>query len=105
MPLGLTLNLLCQKTLVTDRDLIVTFGAVLPLYRKQIALPKIAEAKAVTYSPIADYGGWGIRGWGKNIALNARGNRGVRLTLQGGSHVLVGSQRPEELAQALKLGN
>ncbi len=101
VPLGLVFNLLCQKTTVTDHNLTVTFGAILPLYRKHIALPLIAAAEAVTYSPIADYGGWGIRGWGRNIALNARGNRGVRLTLQNGSRVLVGSQRPEELTQAL----
>ena len=101
LPLGLVFNLLCQKTSVTDRDLTVTFGAILPLYRKRIALPKIAAAKTVTYSPVAEYGGWGIRGWGENIALNAHGNQGVRLTLQNGSRVLVGSQRPDALTQAL----
>lgn len=101
LPLGLTFNLLCQRTVVSDADLTVTFGALLPLYRRQFPLPKIAVAEAVTYSPLTDYGGWGIRGWGRNVALNARGNRGVRIVLQDGSRVLVGSQRPEELAQAL----
>ena len=72
----------------------VTFGALLPLYRKRFKLQEIAAAQAATYSPITEYGGWGIRGWGRNTALNARGNRGVRLTLQNGSHVLIGSQRP-----------
>ena len=51
----------------------------------------------MTYSPLAEYGGWGIK-WGRSgLALNARGDRGVRLTLTDGRRVLVGSQRPEEL--------
>lgn len=99
--LGLPCNLLCQKTTVTETNLIVTFGALLPLYRWRIALQEIASAEAVTYSPLADYGGWGIRGWGKNTALNARGNRGVQVALHDGRRVLIGSQRPEELAEAL----
>ena len=97
----LTLNLLCQKTRVTDRDLVVSFGAVLPFYQRRFSLPKIVAAEAVTYAPLAEYGGWGIRGWGRKIALNARGNRGVQLVLDNGSRVLVGSQRPQELVQAL----
>ena len=97
----LTLNLLCQKTRVTDRDLVVSFGAVLPFYQRRFALPKITAAESATYAPLAEYGGWGIRGWGRKVALNARGNRGVQLVLDNGSRVLVGSQRPQELVQAL----
>lgn len=98
---ALAFNLLCQRTTVTETELTVTFGALLPLYRRRIALREIASAEAVTYSPLAEYGGWGIRGWGKNTALNARGNCGVRLTLRDGRRVLIGSQRPDELAAAL----
>lgn len=102
LPLGLTFNLLYERTAVTDTELSVSFGALFPLYRRRIALADIASAEAVTYSPIADYGGWGIRGFGSSVALNARGDRGVRLTLQDGRRVLIGSQRPEELAASLK---
>ena len=102
LPLGLTFNLLYERTAVTDTELSVSFGALFPLYRRRIALADIASAEAVTYSPIADYGGWGIRGFGSSVALNARGDRGVRLTLQDGRRVLIGSQRPEELAASLR---
>jgi hypothetical protein len=34
--------------------------------------------------------------------LNARGDRGVRIELADGSRLLVGSQRPEDLALALE---
>ncbi len=102
LPLGLTVNLLCQRTVVTDTELSVSFGALFPLYRRRITIADIASAEAVTYSPIAEYGGWGIRSWGRNVALNARGSRGVRLTLQDGRRVLVGSQRPDSLTEALR---
>ena len=104
LPLALAWNLLFQRTTVTETELTVTFGAFLPLYRRRIPLTKIESAEAVTYAPIAEYGGWGIRGWGANTALNARGNRGVRLTLRDGRRVLVGSQRPDALANAVITG-
>lgn len=104
LPLGLALNLLCQRTTVTESELSVSFGALFPLYRRRVPLDDIGSAEAVTYSPLAEYGGWGIRGWGRNVALNARGRRGVRLALRGGRTLLVGSQRPEALAAALNQG-
>lgn len=99
--LGLLFNLLCLRTRVTDQEAIVTFGILVPFYQRRIALTEIASVESVTYSPLPEYGGWGIRGWGKDTALNARGNRGVRLILRDGRRILIGSQRPDELAAAL----
>jgi hypothetical protein len=102
LPLGLAFNVLCLRTTVTEKELSVSFGALFPFYRRRIATADIVSSEAVTYSPLAEYGGWGIK-WGRGgAALNARGNRGVRLTLRDGRRVLVGSQRPEELAEALR---
>ncbi|MBW3623816.1 MAG: hypothetical protein KY468_10465 [Armatimonadetes bacterium] len=57
--------------------------------------------EAVTYSPLREYGGWGIR-YGRNgKAYNVSGNRGVQLEFRDGRRILIGSQRPEELAAAL----
>lgn len=101
LALGLAFNLLCQRTAVTDRELTVSFGALFPLYHRRLALADIASIEAVTYSPLGEYGGWGIK-WGLGgMALNARGSRGVRLTLRDGKRILIGSQWPEALAAAL----
>ena len=100
-PMALIANLLFMKTVVAEGALTVTFGWAFPMYRRTIRLSQIRSAEVVTYNPLLECGGWGIRGWGGNVALNARGNRGVRLGLDGGKRVLVGSQRPEALAQAL----
>lgn len=91
----LTLRL---ATTVTSDAINVRYGF---LYKTRVPLSEIALAEAVEYSPVRDYGGWGVRGWQRRRALNARGNQGVLLTRANGSTLLVGSQRPRELLEAL----
>jgi hypothetical protein len=74
-----------------------------PLTSKTINFTEIVYCEARTYHPIKEYGGWGIRyGWKRGKAYNVSGNRGVQLEFQNGKKLLIGSQRPEELAQAIK---
>ncbi len=70
---------------------------------RSLALKDIMEYEVRTYSPIRDYGGWGIRYGRKGKAYNASGNRGVWLKLADGGRVLFGSQRPDEFATALEM--
>ncbi len=98
----LVLFLLHMTTEVTPTDARVWFGWV-PVYRRVIPLGDVRRVEIVTFRPIADYGIWGIRsGRDGERALIARGNRGVRLELADGSFLLIGSQRPEELATTLE---
>jgi hypothetical protein len=87
-----------QSTRVTNDAVTVRFGV---FYRTQVPLAEIRQAEAVEYRPIAEYGGWGIRGFGKKRALNSRGNRGVLLTRVDGSTLMIGSQEPRRLLEAL----
>ncbi len=98
--LGLTGAFAPMRTLVTREGVTVTFG--LPGWiRFRIPAGEIRSAEAVTYRPLAEFGGWGIRfGLGGTRAYTARGNRGVRIEADGRKY-LIGSQRPEELAAAL----
>jgi hypothetical protein len=66
-----------------------------------IPLAEVGKTEVITYAPVADYGGYGIRLTRRGKAYIAGGDRGVRLTLLKGARVLVGSQRPDELAQAI----
>jgi hypothetical protein len=102
LPSVLVVGVLRMTTEVTPVDCRVWFGWV-PTYRHAIPLAMIQRVEPVTYRPIADCGGWGIR-WGPNgeRVFNARGDRGVRLWLSDGATILIGSQQPEELAQALE---
>jgi len=54
------------------------------------------------YKPIWEYGGWGLR-FGKNGKVyNLRGNKGLQLKLKSGKALLIGTQKANELKEALK---
>lgn len=59
------------------------------------------------YSPIKEYGGWGLRFgiFGSGRALNVSGNKGLQLEFQDRKKLLIGTTKPEELIEALnKIG-
>lgn len=72
-----------------------------PLVKRDIPLEEMVQWEARTYRPIMEYGGWGIRCSWKGMAYNVSGNRGVQLRLATGKRILIGSQRAEELAEAI----
>ena len=75
----------------------------IPLRTRRIPYASIVRCAPCDYRPIREFGGWGIR-WGgrRNWAYTMRGNRGVRLELEGGQRLLVGSGAPEDLARAIE---
>ncbi len=73
-----------------------------PVLTRTIPFEEIESYAVRKYNPIREYGGWGIRGWGGGKrAYNVSGNQGVDLTLRSGKEILIGSQKPKELAQVL----
>jgi len=69
---------------------------------RRIRLEDLVGFEARTYSPIREYGGWGIRFGRGGRAYNVSGNRGVRIDYATGRHILIGSQRADELAEAIR---
>lgn len=70
---------------------------------RRIDLADLISFKAGEYSPLAEFGGWGIR-WsftGNGRAYSVSGNLGVRLRFANDRYLVIGSERPEELAQAI----
>ncbi len=78
------------------------FIRYIPFVNRKIELSDITHCEVLTYRPIRDYGGWGIRRARKGRAYNVSGNRGVQLELLAGERLLIGSQRADELAKAIK---
>ena len=68
---------------------------------QKVPLGEVKTYEVITYSPLRDYGGWGIRYGSKGKAYNVSGNRGVRLELSNGKRILIGSQKTEALFQAI----
>ncbi len=69
---------------------------------RRVPLGDIRSVETVTFDPEHDYGGYGLRSSRQGTAYIASGNRGVRLKLANGAMLVVGSQRPEELAGILR---
>ena len=67
-----------------------------------IAYSDIEEAAIRQYKPLIEYGGWGLRGNFKGLAYTISGNHGLQLGLKGGQQLLIGTQKPNQLARALQ---
>ena len=72
-----------------------------PMKRRTVRFEEIESVEPCQYRPIVEYGGWGIRRGRKGWAYNVSGNKGVRVEFHDGKHLLIGSQRPAELAAAI----
>lgn len=101
--LGLPTLLLSSKLTIEVRDdgACVRFS---PLHRSfhSIAFQDLTQYKVRTYQPIPEYGGWGIGYGPRGTAYNMSGKPGVELELAGGERLIISSQRPEDLWEAIQ---
>lgn len=88
---------------VKNAELLISFP---PLVKRKLLLSEIIHCEAREYGPLREFGGWGIRrSWkGKGRAYNVKGNKGVQLRLRNGESLLIGSQKAELLAKAIRGG-
>ena len=68
---------------------------------RRISYDEIVTAQSVVYKPLRDFGGWGYRIGPGGKAYNMSGNLGVQLVLMRERRVLIGSQKPDDLAAAI----
>ncbi len=69
---------------------------------RRVPLDSIRSTEVITHNPARDYGGYGFRSTRAGKAYVAGGNRGVRVTLKSGEKLVIGSERPDQLASALR---
>lgn len=68
---------------------------------RRFAFSDLKTIEARKYSPIMDYGGWGIRWSFAGTAYNVKGNMGIQLVLNNGKRVLIGTQQPDAFMAAI----
>ncbi|MGB0861357.1 MAG: hypothetical protein ACPG19_01425 [Saprospiraceae bacterium] len=86
-------------TKITNEMIIIDFGI---LGKKQIKLSDIKTAAVVTYSPLKDYGGWGLRVGTNGTAYNVAGKIGLQIDLKKGKRIMIGTQSEEILKPIIK---
>lgn len=99
---AMTSIFMCLDVEVRSSHLLVSFGPV-RLVRRRIRYADIESVRAVTYSPLREFGGWGIRWRGGRTAWTIRGNQAVAITLRSGKEVYVGSRFPQRLAGRIEV--
>lgn len=68
---------------------------------KTISRREIKEYSVSAYSPLKEYGGWGLRYGLEGKALNVRGNQGLKLKYGENKRLLIGTQMPVALEKAM----
>jgi hypothetical protein len=89
------------KTRVSNEGLHYQF---FPIHLKErlIKFEDIESYKARTYSPMKEFGGWGIRFGFESKAYNISGDKGLQIHLKNERNVLFGSQDAKALEKAMK---
>lgn len=75
----------------------------LPFCKRTIAWSEIQSITIEEYSPLYDYGGWGVRYSmsGKGWCYNVSGKMGIKIQFTNGKPFLIGTQKPEEAKEII----
>lgn len=88
------------RVAITPQRLTLRGGLLgLPLFT--VPVGDVTSVTVQEFSPLADFGGYGIRRNGDTLAFILEGTRGVRLTTSR-RNVLIASERPERLAAVIR---
>ncbi len=99
--LALTVAFMRLDVEVRSNHIFIAFGPV-HLIRKRIHLSDIESVRGLTYRPLVEFGGWGIRWRPGRTAWTIRGNQAAAITLASGKQIYVGSEHPQRLAGAIQ---
>ena len=99
------------KTRIDEKGITYQFFPI-HLKSKIIAWSDLNKCYVRKYSPIKEYGGWGLRGRRKNVmglknygkAYNVKGNMGIQLEFKNGKKLLFGTQELEKAYWFLYFG-
>lgn len=102
--LSLLFFIMKLETRISDNGIAVRFYPIQLKFRNY-RWEDLEEAYLREYSPIAEYGGWGIRYSfvGKGKALNVSGKMGLQLVFKDGRRLLIGTSKPEDIIQVLSV--
>lgn len=101
--LGLVISLFVLiklETKIQKEGIYVKFFPFVPKF-KFYPWDEISTVVVRKYSPLMEYGGWGIRFGRNGKAYNIKGNKGLQLKFKNGKALLIGTQKAEELQRLL----
>jgi hypothetical protein len=103
--LGILVSLLFAGSLITEVRSDGFYYRFSPFINKlrRIPIEQIASVEVKKYSPLLEYGGWGVRRspFRRTTAYNISGNIGVLITLKTGRRFMFGTLRLEDMRRAV----
>jgi hypothetical protein len=90
-----------MRVLVTGEKVLVKLG-IFGIRLLRLNTSDIAAVELHTFSPLHDFGGYGIRFNSEMKAYFMRGNRGVKITTTQAKKYLLGSDKPDHLAVVIQ---
>ncbi len=102
--MSLALTLILNIKLETRIDHLGIQFRYLPFIRKWRLLSKeyILAAEVITFNPLLDYGGWGMKGNKTTKLYNITGDQGVLVDTGESKKILLGTLKAKELSSFLE---
>jgi len=99
--LVLSMNLMASFKLHTRIDDDGVNYRMNPFHWKERTIPweEIDQVNVRKYSPLREYGGWGIRVGLYGSAYNVKGNQEIQIVRKNGKRILLGTQKSDEAAR------
>lgn len=97
--MGLILNLKLE-TRIDERS--IQFRYFPFIKWRHIPKEQIVTAEVITFSPLTDHGGWGIKGNKTTKAYTVIGDTGLSLDINQKKQIVLGTQKPKELGEFIK---
>ena len=104
VPFGVLLPaMILAMNLVTEvrADGVYVRYAPFHLAFRRFAFADLAFMQVRRYSPVGEYGGWGLRRGPSGAAYNVSGDLGLQLVLHDGRRLLIGTRQPDALWAAI----
>lgn len=96
--MSLLFRLMKLKTVISETEIRIHFY---PFVHKVWSWRDVKSVEVISYS-VRESGGYGIRLWSKyGTVYNIKGKNGLFINLKNGKKYLIGTQKPNELHQAL----
>ena len=90
-----------MPTLIKEDGIYVSYKPFQPSYVK-FEWTNIQTAYMRTVNPLVEYRGWGIKDGPMGRGYLVAGNTGLQLQLKDGTLILIGTQKPAEMEEAVK---
>jgi hypothetical protein len=87
--------LLKLNTTISESGITAHFFGI-PFFKKHIDWNDIQNIAVIEYSPISEYGGWGVRWSFNGWCYNVSGKIGIKIIQKNGKPFLIGTQQKEE---------